>query len=110
MKNKNLLMLVFLVSCKKQKPTQKEIFSRNPIFKGWYADLEGAVSNNEYRIFLTFSANDIQKPREPYCDEKNTNKGRDYRVTSLDKLPFNKDGTIPQIKMTFKDVQHQTIN
>ncbi len=33
------------------------------------------------------------------------NEGRDHRVTSLDKLEFNEDGTIKQVKMTFTGVQ-----
>lgn len=32
------------------------------------------------------------------------NKGRDHRVTCIDKLEFNKDGTIKQVQMTFEGV------
>ncbi|WP_242121272.1 glycoside hydrolase family 43 protein [Aestuariivivens sediminicola] len=33
------------------------------------------------------------------------NKGRDHRVTCIDKLEFNEDGTIKQVKMTFQGVK-----
>jgi len=34
----------------------KDISAGNPVFKGWYADPEGLIINNEYWIFPTFSA------------------------------------------------------
>ena len=37
------------------------------------------------------------------------NKGRDHRVISIDKLEFNKDDTIKQMKMTFEGVQSNKI-
>jgi len=33
------------------------------------------------------------------------NEGRDHRVTCIDKMAFNEDGTIKQVKMTFEGVQ-----
>lgn len=33
------------------------------------------------------------------------NEGRDHRVTCMDKLEFNEDGTIKQVKMTFEGVK-----
>jgi len=33
------------------------------------------------------------------------NEGRDHRVTCIDKLEFNEDGTIKQVKMTFEGVK-----
>ncbi|WP_242156336.1 glycoside hydrolase family 43 protein [Aestuariivivens sediminis] len=33
------------------------------------------------------------------------NKGRDHRVTCMDQLEFNEDGTIKQVKMTFEGVK-----
>lgn len=33
------------------------------------------------------------------------NEGRDHRVTCIDKLEFNQDGTIKQVKMTFEGVK-----
>ena len=37
------------------------------------------------------------------------NKGRDHRVISIDKLEFNQDDTIKQVKMTFEGVQSNKI-
>jgi len=37
------------------------------------------------------------------------NKGRDHRVISIDKLEFNQDGTIKQVKMTFEGVKSNEI-
>jgi len=37
------------------------------------------------------------------------NKGRDHRVISIDKLEFNQDGTIKQVKMTFEGVKSNKI-
>jgi sucrose-6-phosphate hydrolase SacC (GH32 family) len=31
-------------------------YTGNPVIKGWYADPEGLILNNEYRIFPTYSA------------------------------------------------------
>ncbi len=38
------------------------------------------------------------------------NKGRDHRVTCIDKMYFNKDGTIQDIIMTFKGVEARPLN
>ncbi|SOE20920.1 Glycosyl hydrolases family 43 [Spirosomataceae bacterium TFI 002] len=38
------------------------------------------------------------------------NEGRDHRVTCLDKMEFNADGTIKPIKMTFEGVEERKIN
>ena len=35
------------------------------------------------------------------------NEGRDHRVTCIDKLEFNQDGTIKQVKMTIKGVKKE---
>ena len=37
------------------------------------------------------------------------NQGRDHRVTCVDKLEFNADGTIQQVKMTFEGVEKSRI-
>ena len=37
------------------------------------------------------------------------NKGRDHRVICIDKLEFNQDGTIEQVKMTFKGVKSNNL-
>jgi len=37
------------------------------------------------------------------------NKGRDHRVISIDKMEFNQDDTIKQVKMTFEGVQSNKI-
>lgn len=37
------------------------------------------------------------------------NQGRDHRVTCIDKLEFNQDGTIKPVKMTFTGVEKKTI-
>ncbi len=33
-----------------------KLTSGNPLFKGWYADPEGAIFNNRYLIYPTYSA------------------------------------------------------
>mgnify|MGYP001953078430 FL=1 len=55
MKNNSLLLLSFLffLNCKQSKKVDKEVFSGNPIFDGWYADPEGAVFNEEYVVYPT---------------------------------------------------------
>lgn len=57
MKNNSLLLLSFLffLNCKQSKKVDKEVFSGNPIFDGWYADPEGAVFNEEYWVYPTYS-------------------------------------------------------
>jgi hypothetical protein len=35
------------------------------------------------------------------------NEGRDHRVSCIDKLEFNEDGTIKQVKMTFEGVKKE---
>lgn len=37
------------------------------------------------------------------------NEGRDHRVTCIDKMEFNDDGTIKQVKMTFEGVEERRI-
>jgi hypothetical protein len=37
------------------------------------------------------------------------NEGRDHRVTCIDKLEFNEDGTIKNVKMTFTGVAKEVI-
>lgn len=39
-----------------QKPSDGKLTSGNPVFPGWYADPEGAVFDNEYWIYPTYSA------------------------------------------------------
>ncbi len=50
------IILLILSSC-----NEIDKYSGNPVFKGWYADPEGVIYNNEYWIFPTFSA--------PYKDQ-----------------------------------------
>lgn len=38
------------------------------------------------------------------------NEGRDHRVTCMDRLQFNEDGTIQQVKMTFEGVEAHQIS
>ncbi|HZL10231.1 MAG TPA: glycoside hydrolase family 43 protein [Prolixibacteraceae bacterium] len=47
----SLLLLAYFFSLQKEKPT-----SGNPIVKGWYADPEGAILDNKFWIYPTFSA------------------------------------------------------
>ena len=57
-----ILLALLSFSCKNQEKNQQpntseqELkFSGNPIAEGWYADPEGAVFNNEYWVFPTYS-------------------------------------------------------
>ena len=52
-----VLITITLVGCRgRSNIEQSELKSGNPIFKGWYADPEGAVLNNTYWVFPTYSA------------------------------------------------------
>jgi hypothetical protein len=46
-----ILILVVPACC-----TNGQHYTGNPVIKGWYADPEGLILNNEYRIFPTYSA------------------------------------------------------
>lgn len=52
-----LALCIFLVAIDAPAQTKKDILhSGNPLFKGWYADPEGAVFEKKYWIYPTFSA------------------------------------------------------
>jgi beta-xylosidase len=51
-----LFALALITAC-----TSAQKYSGNPVIKGWYADPEGLIINNEYWIFPTYSA--------PYKDQ-----------------------------------------
>lgn len=58
-------MMVFLFMACKESPkkdpaSMDTTTSGNPIFEGWYADPEGAVLNNEYWVYPTYS-DDFEK-------------------------------------------------
>lgn len=60
--NRNILIgfLFFLLlqgcSNKIQQQGNKKLTSGNPVFQGWYADPEGAIFNDRYWIYPTYSA------------------------------------------------------
>ena len=58
MKIKRLILyfLLFLCNCALAQNKLKAKYAGNPIFPGWYADPEGAVFNNKFWIYPTFSA------------------------------------------------------
>lgn len=47
----SLLLLAYFISTQRKKPT-----SGNPIAEGWYADPEGAIFDNQFWVYPTFSA------------------------------------------------------
>lgn len=52
-----LALCIFLVTTDSPAQTKKDLLhSGNPVFKGWYADPEGAIFNKQYWIYPTFSA------------------------------------------------------
>lgn len=51
-----ILFAVLLSQCSSGEIEKREITLGNPIFKGWYADPEGAVFGKEYWIYPTYSA------------------------------------------------------
>ncbi len=54
---KNLIIILTLVFISTTAVTaQQKKMSGNPVFKGWYADPEGVVLDNQYWIFPTYSA------------------------------------------------------
>jgi len=50
-----ILVFTLLTACSSEKKETKQ-YAGNPVFKGWYADPEGAVFDGKYWIFPTFSA------------------------------------------------------
>lgn len=51
---------IVLLSCSTSRKTEKQVrYSGNPVIKGWYADPEGAIFDNKFWIFPTYS--DIYK-------------------------------------------------
>lgn len=48
--------LLLLGACASDSPPPNTRTSGNPIFDGWYADPEGAILDNQYWVFPTFSA------------------------------------------------------
>jgi len=50
-----ILVFTLLTACSSEKK-ETEKYAGNPVFKGWYADPEGAVFDGRYWIFPTFSA------------------------------------------------------
>lgn len=79
---KQLILLVaplalLLTSCTKSEEKKEIQTSGNPIAEGWY----------------------MVYHRRPIPNE-----GRDHRVTCIDSLKFNEDGTIKPVKMTFEGV------
>ncbi|WP_088323404.1 glycoside hydrolase family 43 protein [Polaribacter tangerinus] len=51
-----IICFLLFIGCKKPQNKVEESFAGNPIFEGWYADPEGAVFNDEYWIYPTYSA------------------------------------------------------
>jgi beta-xylosidase len=51
-----LIILFYACSCTSAGAQQTKAISGNPLFEGWYADPEGAVFDNTYWIFPTYSA------------------------------------------------------
>jgi beta-xylosidase len=50
------ILLLFFLLCFAANIFSQKITSKNPIIEGWYADPEGAIFDNTYWIFPTFSA------------------------------------------------------
>ena len=76
---------------------KKKKTSGDPIFTGWYADPEGALLDGKYWAFLIYH-------RRPF-EETDGN----HRVTCIDRLIFNADGTIQPVKMIFEGVRKSKI-
>src|SRR4051812_1282059 len=51
---KTFFYCLFILSCFQLSAQTK--MSGNPVFKGWYADPEGAIFNHQYWIYPTYSA------------------------------------------------------
>jgi len=52
----SFIALLIVSGCANTKKEGHTVTSGNPLFEGWYADPEGAIFNNEYWIYPTFSA------------------------------------------------------
>ena len=54
----HLVFILIIQACShnKQTSTSNQLTSGNPVFGGWYADPEGAIFNNRYWIYPTWSA------------------------------------------------------
>lgn len=96
---------LLFIACQNPKTTEVPETSGNPIFEGWYADPEGVVFGDEYWVFPTYS----NRYKQQIFFDAFSSKDRDHRVTSIDKMKFNADGTIRPIKMTFEGVEARPI-
>jgi beta-xylosidase len=56
MKRKLLLYTLLIICINSQAQNSSIPKSGNPVFPGWYADPEGAIFNNQYWIYPTYSA------------------------------------------------------
>jgi beta-xylosidase len=56
MKRKLLLYTLLIICISSQAQNSSIAKSGNPVFPGWYADPEGAIFNNQYWIYPTYSA------------------------------------------------------
>ncbi len=51
-----ILITILLAACTSQKQLDKtKLYSGNPVIKGWYADPEGIIFDDEYWIYPTYS-------------------------------------------------------
>ncbi len=56
MKRLFLIVMLASVGLSAMRAQQQQVTSGNPIFRGWYADPEGAVLDGRYWVFPTYSA------------------------------------------------------
>ena len=56
-RNFSVLMLVIMgsICCYGQSKSEASVYAGNPVFKGWYADPEGIIFDDEYWIYPTYS-------------------------------------------------------
>ena len=49
------MISALFMSCSQTESESQTVRSGNPVIKGWYADPEGIIFNDEYWIFPTYS-------------------------------------------------------
>lgn len=84
-----LLLVACLLMGAGQVDAKKKKTSGNPLFPGWYADPEGVVFNNEYWIYLTYSAPfDQQLFMDAFSSKDLVNWTKHPRVISSDNISW----------------------
>ena len=113
------LELISFTSCFTHKKNTKPD-AGNPVFDGWYADLEGIIFGDQFWISPTYSAPyDEQVFLDAFSSEDLVNWTKYERildtssvkwVTCIDLLEFDEKGRIKQVTITTNGVKRNPLN